>query len=365
LEATRVRLKYDGAIRHLLAGQTRAEDVEAIRSRIEAVEWYHEFDFGDGLRAVTRSTAEEHRRHWAFIEANLARVDFRGKSVLDVGCWDGYWSFYAERRGARSVLATDDVSQNWAAGTGIRLARELLGSRIEINQTVPAYELARLGRKFDVILFLGVFYHLHDPFHALAQIRHCCHEGTVVVVEGSVGPLLPDDVALLDFTNATCEFLPSAAAWQQMLGAAYLRPTSSERLDPLPVPLPPVPLPGWRWRLKTCLAALRGSRAGVREQIDAVSPPPPPLNGTCRTFLVCRPFSGTNPIYVYRPPFGLHAYDDRFREAAQAGTCGTKAEVTCGYYHPEARGEGSLPAGAVAAGAEVPRSGLPPAAATV
>jgi tRNA (mo5U34)-methyltransferase len=57
-----------------------------------------------------------HRQIWAFIEQQLATVDFRGKRVLEVGSWDGYWSFWAERHGARSVLATDDLSQNWSAG---------------------------------------------------------------------------------------------------------------------------------------------------------------------------------------------------------------------------------------------------------
>ena len=40
------------------------------------------------------------------MEQQLDAVPFHGKSVLDIGCWDGYWSFYAERRGAASVLAT-------------------------------------------------------------------------------------------------------------------------------------------------------------------------------------------------------------------------------------------------------------------
>ena len=48
---------------------------------------------------------EIHRKLWRFIEAQLDLLDFRGKTVLDIGCWDGYWSFYAERRGAREVVA--------------------------------------------------------------------------------------------------------------------------------------------------------------------------------------------------------------------------------------------------------------------
>ena len=73
------------------------------------------FEFPNGL--VARSnTAEDigsHRRIWSFIEKELDKIDFAGKTVLDLGCWDGYWSFYAERRGAKHVLATDDRTQNW------------------------------------------------------------------------------------------------------------------------------------------------------------------------------------------------------------------------------------------------------------
>src|SRR6476659_1060411 len=139
-----------------------------IQRRIDSIHWYHEFDFGNGLRAEVKTPdAHSHRALWHFIEKELNKIDFTNKSVLDIGCWDGYWSFYAERRGAKSVLATDDWSQNWKHWTGppgIHVAKELLGSKVEIDLTRSVYDLAGLNRKFDVILFLGVYYHLHAPF---------------------------------------------------------------------------------------------------------------------------------------------------------------------------------------------------------
>src|SRR5690606_37666209 len=80
--------------------------------------WYHEIDFGNGLRSRPK---HPHRDIWNAIENFLAPVDFKGKSVLDIGCWDGQWSFVAEQRGAASVLASDDNSQHWtrtSAGVG-------------------------------------------------------------------------------------------------------------------------------------------------------------------------------------------------------------------------------------------------------
>ena len=121
-------------------------DLAAKQAELDGVTWYHEFDFGNGLRTRTHSPhIEDHRRIWRFIESHLSEIDFRGKSVLDIGSWDGYWSFFAEKRGARSVLASDDLGQNWSQGRGIHLAKELLGSSVQINQNLSVYNLASLG----------------------------------------------------------------------------------------------------------------------------------------------------------------------------------------------------------------------------
>lgn len=198
--------------------------VRSLQERIDALPWYHEFDFGDGLHARSRSPhAPGHRLVWKFIERQLDRVDFRDKSVLDIGCWDGYWSFQAERRGAKSVLATDDCSQNWADGQGVHLAKELLRSSVKVRQDVSVYQLASLNEKFDVILFLCVFYHLHDLFYAFTQIRHCCRRDTVVVVEGSAATELGQGELLCNFSNHACEVLPSLGALRQILRRLFQR----------------------------------------------------------------------------------------------------------------------------------------------
>ena len=291
-------------------------DVTLQQRQIDAVTWYHEFDFGNGLRARSVTPLEHgHDKIWAFIERNLQRIDFRGKSVLDVGCWDGYWSFYAERRGARSVLASDDCSQNWATGDGLRLARELLGSHIEVNQNLSAYALATLGRKFDVVLCLGVYYHLLDPFYAFAQLRHCCHRDSVVVLEGDGARALPPNGILYDLSNLTRPyFLPTVGALRQLLQAAYLSVDSVAWLDGQ-LPDEAAGRLGWKWRLRMCAQALRGARRATRELAQQVAPED---RDSSRLLLVCKPFEGTNASHHYRPPFGLDAYDDRFRTQAAA-----------------------------------------------
>lgn len=269
-------------IRQLRSERLKSELTSALESsaarewqaEIDKIDWYHEFDFGNGLRTQPRPpNLDAHRRLWQFIEDQLDQLDFIGKSVLDVGAWDGYWSFYSERRGARSVLATDDASQNWSSGNGLQLARKLLGSHIEIRQDLPIYELGSLNRKFDIILCLGVFYHLRDPFYGFVQLRHCCHSNSILAIEGELG----SDEAVSN-------------------GERYCQGDWMERL---------LSESGLRWQLKSAYF-----------QVESIVRLNPEANvDSDRGFIICRPITGKNDMYVYKPHFGLHLYDDRFNQA--------------------------------------------------
>lgn len=254
------------------------------QARVDSIAWYHEFDFGDGVRARTsHENPEGVRQVWRFIEHQLGNVAFDDASVLDVGAWDGYWSFLAERRGAASVLATDDATQRWANQGGVRIARELLGSRIEIREDMPVYDLASLGRKFDVILCLGVFYHLWDPFYAFTQLRQCCHPGSIVVVEGEVAwtGMARDEIRFAQ--SAWQECVLSWSVLERLLRLAYLRVDEHAWMHPL------------------------------AQQLAATGP-----IQVDRCILICRPFDGFNAAYTYPPHFGLARFDERFH-APDAG----------------------------------------------
>jgi tRNA (mo5U34)-methyltransferase len=108
-----------------------------------------------------------------------------GKTVLDVGAWDGFYSFEAERRGARRVLATDWYvwQQPHFGKEGFLTARRLLGSRVEDRDVdVPDVSAETVG-VFDVVLFLGVLYHLSDPEAALERMAAVTGELCVVETE--------------------------------------------------------------------------------------------------------------------------------------------------------------------------------------
>ena len=244
----------------------------------------------------------------------------QGKTVLDIGCWDGFWSFYAERRGAKHVLATDDRTQNWAGSAGLMLARELLGSKVETRLDVSIYDLSGLGQ-FDVILCMGIWYHLVDAFHAFAQVRQCCHRDSIVVFEGDILYGWPPQMTHYDLPDpGKSIFLPGIGALRQMWNATYFEVVSEKSLietrqaaaamahgaSQNTVP-PAGRRRGWsfsKWK--------RGQESV--KPVPSVAANLPPI-ASDRLLAVCRPvWLASNPLHYYRPPFGLHVFDDRFRD---------------------------------------------------
>jgi tRNA (mo5U34)-methyltransferase len=138
-----------------------------LRSRVAAVRWYHTIDLGDGI--VTAGVDDTAQR--------LARLDLpaslTGLTVLDIGAWDGFFSFECERRGASRVVAADHYSwsdSGWGTKAGFQLAREVLGSNVEdVDIDVMDLSPERIGT-FDLVLFLGVLYHLRHPLLALERV---------------------------------------------------------------------------------------------------------------------------------------------------------------------------------------------------
>jgi len=246
------------------------------QERIDQIQWYHDIDFPNGLKARTKTPdAESHRKLWEWIRSELDKIDFSGRSLLDVGCWDGYWSFYAEQRGASRVLATDDKTQNWSGSSGLELAKELMSSAIETRTDVSIYEAAKIGERFDIVLCMGVYYHLVDPCYAFSQVRHCSHGRSVIVFEGDFAPdwfIQPQQAAYLDLGDPSRCFVPTIPFLRQMLEANYFRVLSESIYNGLPTQ---------------------------------------PVN---RILVACEPFEGENRLHVYRPPFGLHSYDPRFSQ---------------------------------------------------
>jgi len=139
--------------------------------------WYHRIPLPGGI--VTPG--------WAPIDASAYQIPERldGKRVLDIGAWDGYWTFEALRRGAREVVAIDDFSdylgslqqEDRKAWQTFDLCRDALGYKEPQCQRreLSIYALTRdeVG-EFDVVFAFGLLYHLRYPLLALDLISKVC-----------------------------------------------------------------------------------------------------------------------------------------------------------------------------------------------
>ena len=99
--------------------------------------------------------------------ADALPADLTGKTVLDIGCNAGFYSLEMKRRGAARVLGVDFDERYLAQA---RFAAEVRGVEIEFRQ-LSVYDVASLGEKFDLVIFMGVLYHLRHPLLALDLIR--------------------------------------------------------------------------------------------------------------------------------------------------------------------------------------------------
>lgn len=181
-------------------------DPAEIRRRVAEIRWHHSIDLGHGITTPGQDNSAR-----KLLRLKLPET-FSGKTVLDVGAWDGFFSFDAERRGAKRVLATDSYSWNgshdWGDKRGFKLAREVLGSKVE-DQDIDVLELSpeRIDT-FDVVLFLGILYHMKHPMLSLERVASVTRE--MVIVETAVEMLncrrpamafYPSDEMACDSTN--------------------------------------------------------------------------------------------------------------------------------------------------------------------
>jgi tRNA (mo5U34)-methyltransferase len=180
--------------------------------------WFHNLHLPGGLQ-----TAPDHplgdfpQWKWEEIAGSLPE-DLSGARALDIGCNAGFYSFELAKRGA-SVVAID-VDEHylrqaaWAAG-------ELgLEERIELRR-MGVYDLARLEEEFDVVLFLGVLYHLRHPLLAIDIVAERTGSGTLVLqtltTPGEDAAVVPADLPIGDREALRAPGWPSMAFFEHEL----------------------------------------------------------------------------------------------------------------------------------------------------
>ncbi len=148
-----------------------------LAAEVAGARWYHGMELPGGI--VTPGVDDPRDR----LPLLALPDDMSGLTVLDVGAWDGFFSFEAERRGAARVVAADSFAwsgTSWGSKEGFELARRCLGSRVEdVDVDVLELDPERLGR-FDLVLFLGVLYHLRHPLLALDIVSALARDLLVV-----------------------------------------------------------------------------------------------------------------------------------------------------------------------------------------
>lgn len=143
----------------------------------DKINWFHQIEFPDG---TTTPGIDRSRQKLA----RLKLPDLRGKTFLDIGAWDGFFSFEAERRGASRVLAVDSFV--WEGGVpgyskaGFLYARDRLSSGVE-DLHIDAFELCpeAIGL-WDIVLLSGVLYHVRHPWLLLQKAASVTRELLII-----------------------------------------------------------------------------------------------------------------------------------------------------------------------------------------
>ena len=185
---------------------------------MDEIKWFHSIPLDDGTVTPGLDSSMDK------LEQVCLPKDLSGKTVLDIGAWDGFFSFQAEKAGAERVLATDHFcwsGPGWGTKDGFNFAHKALKSKVE-SLDIDAMDISpdNVG-KFDVVMFLGVLYHLQDPMGGLRVAASVCNE--LLIIETVVDDLhrrkpsmvyYPGDTLNRDDTNY---WAPNVAAMKLSL----------------------------------------------------------------------------------------------------------------------------------------------------
>jgi tRNA (mo5U34)-methyltransferase len=172
---------------------TLREQIEELRGH-----FYSPFDFGDGIKTKPWHVARRFDRRLKLLQIP---DDLTGKTVLDIGTWDGYFAFEFERRGAKRVLAIDSFLWDPDIGRAFEafmLARSHFNSNVEhLKLDIMELDPDRIGT-FDYVFCAGVLYHLRHPLLALEKVRSVT-AGTLILETASLLPAVHESAPLISF----------------------------------------------------------------------------------------------------------------------------------------------------------------------
>jgi tRNA (mo5U34)-methyltransferase len=142
-------------------------EAEELRRRAAALgNWFHNIDLGGVSTAPDHFLGDYPSVKWRRF-AHAVPQDLTGRTVLDIGCNGGFYAIEMKRRGAARVLGIDSDPDYLAQA---RFAAQATGQDIEFR-AMSVYDLGTIGERFDIVLFMGVLYHLRHPLLALDLIH--------------------------------------------------------------------------------------------------------------------------------------------------------------------------------------------------
>lgn len=157
------------------------------QSTIDKYKWYHRFDFGNGLR--TPDVGNEPLLQ--FIESNMRKVDFKDKSVIDIGCRDGRLSILAESLGARRVVAVDnDMSKALTEVVIPHFKSKVMTFEANLIKLCSiafndGFDDA-FSEDFDIVMLFGVLYHLRYPVYGLKRAVDLMKDRGLLLIETAI-----------------------------------------------------------------------------------------------------------------------------------------------------------------------------------
>jgi tRNA (mo5U34)-methyltransferase len=188
--------------------------------RQRPIRYFHSFEFSDGETISGIKPLATLRR-----EADVVFSEpIQGKRVLDIGAWDGYFSFEAEKRGASHVLATDHFcwsGPGWGTKAGFDSVHAKFRSKVQ-SLDIDVFDLdPKVQGTFDLVLFLGVLYHLKNPFGGIEQVYRMTRD--LAIIETQVTELENQEPVLRFYqgrelnNDGTNFFAPNHACLEAML----------------------------------------------------------------------------------------------------------------------------------------------------
>jgi tRNA (mo5U34)-methyltransferase len=214
-------------------------DRDAVVAAVASVPyWYHRIEVAPGVVTPGVNNCQ------SVLDVMGLPASLAGMRVLDLGARDGFFSFECERRGAE-VVALDYIA---GGRTGFDVARDLLGSKLQMLHENAYNVTPEKHGTFDIVLLLGLLYHLRDPLFVLDAVRRVCRQTlyveTAIWPENSSTPMMrfhPADEMNSDFTNY---WTPNPACLRAMLAEADFEVRRYQPLGSRALAVATVGLPG-------------------------------------------------------------------------------------------------------------------------